>query len=53
MTQVYKVYINEDLELSLTYLMVKSNFAKLLYVLFLGQKTGERLTIGPQVFKTF
>ena len=37
MLKLYKVYLNDDPELTLTYFMTMSNLAKLVFVLIVGQ----------------
>ena len=39
----YKIYINDDPELTLTHFKTMPNLAKLVFVLILGQISGERL----------
>ena len=41
--KLYKIYINDDSELTLTYFTTMSNFAELVFVLIVGQISSERL----------
>ena len=41
--RLYRVYTNDDSELTLTYFMTMSNFAELVFVFIVGQISGERL----------
>ena len=52
--KLYKVYINDDPELTLTYSTTISNLAKLVFVLIVGHiyQASVYRTIGPLVFSS-